>query len=282
MIDEYTFSNNEMMRQKMRQILSFRKTQKGMVYFEGRFSDFESAEKVCFGKGYEDDKIFVKVKKSAMAVKEGKACYERDGYLFYEKDYYLQLLAILYEVFLQYGELNVIDFGGSLGSTYFQNKDKLIKNIDKIEWNIVEQKHFVEWGKKVLEDNILKFYYNVNEVEKCNCVVFGGSLQYLENYKAILMQIVDKGVPYIVVDRVPVSNESWVSVEYVHEPIYEAVYPLYIMDEAALIKQFRDLGYVLDQKWMKEKDEVWQIENKVIKQKSFLFVKEEKKNADNA
>lgn len=276
MKDEYTFDSNEMLRQKIRQILSFGKKQRGMVYFEGRFSDFKSARELCLGKGYEGEQIFARVKESAIAVKEGRAAYERDGYLFYEKDYYLQLLSVLYEVFLQYGELNIIDFGGSLGSTYFQNKDRLKKISDRVEWNIIEQRHFVEWGRSNLEDDVLRFYYNINEIEKCNCIIFGSSLQYLEKYETILAQIREKEIPYVVVDRLPVSNESWVSVEYVHEPIYEAVYPLYILSEDMLAKQFEDLGYVLDLRWMKEKDEVWQIDNKLVKEKSFLFVKSEK------
>ena len=274
MFDEYTFTSREMLRQKIERCLTFWRNRQAMVSFEGRFPSFEIAKEKCGG--YEEDTIFEKVKSAAISVKEGKACYERDGYLFYEKDYYLQLLAILYSVFLEYGELNVIDFGGSMGSTYFQNKDKLINIIDKIKWNIVEQKHFVDFGKEYLEDEILKFYYAIYEIEKCNCVIFGSSLQYLENYKVFLTKIAERKIPYLVIDRLPVSNETWVSIEYVHEPIYEASYPLYILSENDLISLLRDIGYVLEQTWIKEVGEVWQVDNKLVKEKTFLFVRGEK------
>lgn len=279
MIDEYTFSSMEMFRQKGREL--FRGKSRDMVSFQGRFPDFNTASGAC-GKGYGSDSIFKKVTSATLAVKEGKAAYERDGYLFYEKEYYLQLLAILYEVFFEYGECNVIDFGGSLGSAYFQNKDKLIEYIPQMKWNVVEQKHFVEWGKDNLEDENLKFYYAIDEVEKCNCVLFGSSLQYLENYHTFLKEIADRDIKYLIIDRLPVSNETWVSVEYVHEPIYEASYPLHIICEDELIDEVSALGYRFAQKWIKDTNEVWQIDNKLIKEKSFLFVKEEKKNADNA
>lgn len=279
MIDEYTFSSMEMFRQKVREL--FRGKSRDMVSFQGKFRDFGTAKKIC-GNGYGSENIFGKVSSAAITVKEGKAAYERDGYLFYEKEYYLQLLAVLYEVFFEYGECNVIDFGGSLGSAYFQNKDKLIEYIPQMKWNVVEQKHFVEWGKDNLEDENLKFYYAIDEVEKCNCVLFGSSLQYLENYHTYLKEIADRDIKYLIIDRIPVSNETWVSVEYVHEPIYEACYPLYIICEDELINEVSVLGYQFAQKWIKDTNEVWQIDNKLIKEKSFLFVKEEKKNANNA
>ena len=209
-----------------------------------------------------------------MAVKEGKAAYERDGYLFYEKEYYLQLLAVLYEVFFEYGECNVIDFGGSLASTFFQNKDKVIKYISQLNWNVVEQRHFVEWGKDNLEDEKLKFYYTMDEVDKCNIVLFGGSLQYLDNYHFFLKQAADRDIKYLIIDRIAISNETWVSVQYVHEPIYEASYPVHIICEKELVQEVHSLGYRLVTTWIKEVGEVWQVEDKLIKQKSFVFVKE--------
>lgn len=86
MIDEYTFSKRELLYQKLSKYLKFWVKQKMIVSFEGRFADFDSARKLCGG--YEEQTIFEKVKNAAIAVKEGKACYERDGYLFYEKEYY--------------------------------------------------------------------------------------------------------------------------------------------------------------------------------------------------
>lgn len=279
MLDEYTFSPKEMLRQKVKGI--FRRKNQPMVSFEGRFPDFETACGVC-GKGYGSDSIFEKVTKAALIVKEGRAAYERDGSIFYETEYYLQLLSVLYEVFMEFGECNVIDFGGSLGSTFFQNKDKLIQFIPKIQWNVVEQGHFVDWGKSHLENDKLKFHYLMSEVDRCNLVLFGSSLQYLEDYHVYLKQIADRNVKYLVIDRLPVSNETWVSVEYVHEPIYEACYPLHIICEDELIQEINLLGYELSTTWIKDANEVWQLDNKLIKIKSFVFVKEGNSNADHA
>lgn len=89
-------------------------------------------------------------------------------------------------------------------------------------------------------------------------------------------KIAKRDIKYLIIDRLPVSNETWVSIEYVHEPIYEACYPLHIICEDELISELNSLGYSLRMMWIKDENEVWQIENKLIKEKTFLFIREEK------
>ena len=279
MIDEYTFSSMEMLKQKI--CAAYRNKSRPIVSFRGRFPDFKAAYEIC-GEGYGSDSIFEKVTNAALAVKSGRAVYERDGCVFYKAEYYLQLLSVLYEVFMEFGECKVIDFGGSLGSTFFQNKEKLIRFIPQISWNVVEQRHFVEWGKNNLEDEHLKFFYLMDEVDRCNCVLFGSSLQYLEDYHIYLKQIADRDIRYLIIDRLPVSNETWISIECVHEPIYEACYPLYIICENELIREICSLGYQLAVMWIKDASEAWQLDRKLIKVKSFVFIKEDNQDENNA
>lgn len=49
----------------------------------------------------------------------------------------------------------MLDFAGSLGITYYQNK-KFLDKIDDMIWNIVEQESFVKTGKEEFEDDMLK------------------------------------------------------------------------------------------------------------------------------
>ena len=70
------------------------------------------------------------------------------------------------------GVLSVLDFGGSLGSTYYQNK-KFLDSLDDVSWNIVEQKHFVDAGKEDFEDERLRFSYDIE-----SCVVKKNQIFY--------------------------------------------------------------------------------------------------------
>ena len=144
MKDEYNLNKKEIVKQKLSRVFAFLKNDKKAVSFQKKLSCFSEARQMC--DGYEAETIFDKVKNAVLEVKAGNAYYERDGCLFYEKDYYLQLIAVLFTIFFDQEKLNIIDFGGSLGSMYYQNKDMLIPFINNLTWNIVEQRHFVEWG----------------------------------------------------------------------------------------------------------------------------------------
>jgi putative methyltransferase (TIGR04325 family) len=84
------------------------------------------------------------------------------------------------------GNLNVIDFGGALGETYYYYKT-FFDQLETVKWNVVEQPHFVEMGKKEFECDVLKFHFSVDDtiaqlqcMEKVQCILFSGVLQYLE------------------------------------------------------------------------------------------------------
>lgn len=149
MINQYTYSKKEILRKQLISIISKVKNKEETLSFGGKFSNWEEAEKCC--KGYDSEEIFEKVKNAAMQVKNGKATFERDSYLFYEEHFNYPILACLLDLYIHMNYLKVIDFGGSLGSMYFQHKS-VLDSIENLEWDIVEQKHFVDFGKKNLED----------------------------------------------------------------------------------------------------------------------------------
>jgi hypothetical protein len=272
MIDQYTFTQKEVLKARIKKVISLFRGNKSMLNMGGKFDTWESALKVC--SGYDSDVIFDKVKKAAIAVRDGKACFERDSYLFYKKQTNFPILAILLSIYIEMGELRVLDFGGSLGSMYFQHKDVLGSLGDKMSWTIVEQKHFVEFGKRELCDGILNFEYEIQDVEFCNCIIFGGSLQYIKNYKQYLSEALQRKCKYIILDKVPVSNQDWISIERVHEPIYEGSYPFYVFDKKNTIGgggygMFRD--YDLVEQWIQEMGTEFMVGNRKAIFESFLF-----------
>ena len=116
--------------------------------------------------GYNSEEIFFKVRDSMIKVKNGEATYERDSVIFDKIEYSWPILSgLMLASAKSGGELRVLDFGGSLGSTYYQNK-KFFDELSNVSWSIVEQKRFVDIGKKEFEDNRLKFYNNIDECLK--------------------------------------------------------------------------------------------------------------------
>src|SRR5215475_3829712 len=89
--------------------------------WKGDYSSWEAAKKQAGS--YDDGIILEKVEQAALKVRNGEATYERDSVLFDRIEYSWPLLAALMWVAARNkGKLTVADFGGSLGSSYFQNK----------------------------------------------------------------------------------------------------------------------------------------------------------------
>lgn len=223
------------------------------IRFKGPFSSWDSALMQC--SGYEADEILDKVLSSTLKVKLGNAKFERDSVLFDEIQYSWPLTsALLLAAARNKGELSVLDFGGSLGSSYFQNK-KFVSLLKEIRWSVVEQEHFVEAGIKRISDENLKFYKKIVDcvkVENPNVILLSSVLQYLATPYAIIEEITDLQVDVIVVDRTPVLLEGVkdeVNLQIIPSVIYEASYPIHFFFEDNLIKAFKKGGYELIEKF---------------------------------
>ena len=89
--------------------------------FHGDFQTWAAA--AAEAGGYYDPSILDKTAKAASKVKNGTAAFERDSVLFDEIQYSWPVLAgLLWAASSGGNELNVLDFGGSLGTSYFQNR----------------------------------------------------------------------------------------------------------------------------------------------------------------
>ena len=221
----------------------------GMMYgWRGNYSSWKTAQSKC--SGYDSDIIFEKVKSALLKVKNGEAVFERDSVIYDKVQYSFPLLAALSQVALNSNsQLNVLDFGGSMGSAYFQNRNQF-KELTSFSWSIVEQEHFVTEGKKTFADDKLHFYYNINEClkdQKINTVLLGSVLQYIEKPYKLLDEILKHNINYIIIDRTPVfiDREERITIQKVPKKIYEAQYPCWILNEQKIIDHITEKGYQL-------------------------------------
>ncbi|HBD94145.1 MAG: hypothetical protein A2015_03205 [Spirochaetes bacterium GWF1_31_7] len=209
-------------------------------WFAG-FDSFEAAKKISTG--YDSDIILQKCSTSLQKVKSGEVVYERDSYLFDEVQYYYPLLSSLLWVASQNNNtLSIIDFGGSLGSSYYQNRF-FLSHLKKLEWNIVEQEQFVTEGKKIFEDEILKFYYSIDEVlaeRKADMIIFSSVIQYIEKPFELLNKVINYNFKYILFDMTGVikGENDIVTRQIVPEYIYKADYPCWFFSESKFINFF--------------------------------------------
>src|SRR5436305_14010450 len=102
------------------------------VRFSGNYKSWEEAERDSTG--YAAPEILQKTRAALLKVKAGEAAFERDSVIFDTMQYNFSLLAgLLRAAAANHGRLSVLDFGGSLGSTYFQQRSFLC-DVTDLHW----------------------------------------------------------------------------------------------------------------------------------------------------
>ncbi len=194
--------------------------------WKGDYIDWNSAKADCGS--YNSEIIFDKVFDSTLKVKNNKAVYERDSVLFEKKEYSWPLAFALAWCCSENNKLEVLDFGGALGSSFYQNKDFL--NLSKTKWVVVEQDRFVKLGNSKIADKNLKFESSIENAfnsYQINFVLISSTLQYLDDPYLILQSISSFKPKYIFLDRLSIVDKERdiITKQTVSSDIYEASYP---------------------------------------------------------
>lgn len=246
----------------------------------GWFGNFNSwSEAKSSASGYEASNILEKTKESLLKIKNGEAVYERDSVLFDKKEYpYAIISSLLYIAVRNGNKLNVIDFGGSLGSTWFQVRDFIPSEIE-VSWSIVEQAAYVEEGKKHFADDVLDFYFTLDDCiaakRSINVVLLSSVVQYLEKPHEFLDRLINYEIDYLLFDRTAFINEGptdRLTLQIVPPDIYEAQYPAWFFNESLFLSHFKSYTVKADFFSFVEGERFMSIDHKIIAyDKGFLL-----------
>lgn len=209
-----------------------------ILYWEETSYTWAEAQKKCGG--YSAESILEKVKWATTEVVAGRAAYERDSVLFFTKEYNLQLLASIEFVALQQKSLQVIDFGGALGSSYHQHQ-QILHKIPLQRWTVVEQSNYVQCGQAHFSTAVLKFASKIADLQetKIDIIIFSCVLHYLEHPFQFIDEAIAAKIPYLFIDRTPFSSEDKdiISIQHIPEKIYKASYVCRIFSESLFMQK---------------------------------------------
>lgn len=226
----------------------------------GCFSSWDEAEQYVQkenGTGYAEESILQQVLAATQKVRTGHAVFERDGVLFYKQDYNYPFLAALFYALngcLSSGEHTcVLDFGGSLGSTFFQNQ-KLLAPFS-CRWHIVEQPHFVEAGRANVPE--VTFHESVesyiDQGGMPDVLLLSGVIQYFDQPYEYLKRMLAGNFKYILVDRGFFNDrepdKDRLAIQTVSPSIYPAAYPVWLLSLDKVQNKMRNAGYVEIMHW---------------------------------
>ena len=178
-----------------------------------------------------------KIDASCSLLRDNKIAGERDSVIFDRPQHsYTLLTALLYSISIN-KNLTVFDIGGSLGSTFYQHRNFLEKNLHI--WNIIEQKSFVIKGIQDYSCDKLCFQEKLPKPidEASSFFLLSSTLQYLENPYDYIDRISDLNPHFIFIDKTPFSsdNKDYLTVQNINEPIYKASYPAWHFSERKLL-----------------------------------------------
>lgn len=192
--------------------------------------------------GYSDLCIANKIYESTERVINGEAKYERDGLLFTDDDWDVNIIASILFVmnFLKKNEINIVDFGGGMGTTYYKNQDILSK-ITSQNWNIIEQEVFIKFGQK-LNNPKVKFYSSIDDFiaasgSQIDLIIISNTLQYIDNSYSLIENLHHKS-KFILINKVPLSNhfEDKLFLQKISPKIYNAIYYIRVFSKSLFLK----------------------------------------------
>jgi putative methyltransferase (TIGR04325 family) len=209
--------------------------------WKGNYSSWADAQKDCVG--YDAPLILEKTKTAILKVKNGEAAFERDTILFADPEYNWPVLSTLLKTAAENnGKLSVLDFGGSLGSAYFQSLP-MLQLLPDLEWSVVEQAHYIKEGNGFIADGKLKFYVDMDAClaeRQPNVLLLSSVLQYLELPYDQITQLLKFSFEYIIIDRTAFVDDTTdrLTVQNVPANIYPASYPAWFLNTAKLLNAF--------------------------------------------
>lgn len=224
--------------------------------YAGNYASWAAAQQAS--RGYDDAVILEKVVTATRAVRAGRAAWERDTVLFNEPSPNAPVLRALRQIAAANdGRLSVVDFGGALGSFWWQHRSWL-GDLAEIHWSVVEQPGLVEVGQREFTVGPLRFYPSLAAclaVEQPTVVLLSSVLAYLEDPHGLLQEIRAQPFRHLIIDRTGfvTRGRGRLTVQHVPAAIYEASYPAWFFERAHLLAPFAAEWRVVEE-WVTDDD----------------------------
>jgi putative methyltransferase (TIGR04325 family) len=193
--------------------------------------------------GYEAGEILDKTRAAILRVKANPELFERDSVILAEPEYsFPALAAILLVAGRCGGRLDVVDFGGSLGSSYFQFR-RFLTHLNPLRWAVVEQPHFVRCGSAEIAEGRLTFHADIAGALgtlRRDLLLASSVLQYLPDPAAFIQTLLGFGFEYILIDRTAFHQGARDRLTLQQNPpaVFAASYPAWFFNEEQFLAKF--------------------------------------------
>ncbi|MFY0651335.1 MAG: methyltransferase, TIGR04325 family [Cyclobacteriaceae bacterium] len=172
-----------------------------------KYSSFDATKNIA--EGYSNESIAqIVLKKTVIAKKNINREIESKSDL--QNLFFFQLMWNDYSQ-----KVEILEIGGACGMLYFFADYHFPEWINK--YSVVETPEMVKYAKQEFLGERLFFFYDLNEAfshkKKPDILILSGSLQYLPNSMQVFNRLLDQGIPFIYLTRLPLLIQS-ISEEY--------------------------------------------------------------------
>lgn len=230
--------------------------------FQGPYSSWEKAK--ALSNGWDSPEITEKTFQAAIKVRDGLVEFEQDTIVRNKIVYSETILAfLLLNLSLHKDHINIIDFGGSLATNYFQHRKILSgMSLAGIKWRIIERPILTNLGREHFANEQLTFFSNIEDTYQnrdyaSDSYLFSGLLQYLPNPFDLLDQVIQVGgAKVLAFDRLLVSptDEHSVYLQVPASDCYSATYPVWCFSRNLFIEYLVSKGFTLVEHFTSDPD----------------------------
>lgn len=198
-----------------------------------------------YSDGYDNPKIAEMLRSNAQHMLNTPNAYVRDGIVFNCGNYSFALLGAIYAEDRKH-DINVLDFGGNLGSFYYQHIEYLRRGINK--WIVIEQSYLVEIAKEFKFDDKLVYYHDLDKVKyyHFDLIILSSVLPYLEEPYHILKDLLAFRAEFVFIDRTYFCDFKACDFVMIQENLNSDInYPVWVFNKLKMIHYFELNGYHL-------------------------------------
>ena len=245
-------------------------------WFRGEFSSW--AEAAARSGTYADRAILERVVAASREVRDGRAAFERDGFAFTEPRQNQPFLAAAFRAAdAAGGELRVIDFGGALGSLYWQHREAF-RGLRHLQWKVVEQEAYVAAGRREFETAALSFWPDLRSAcdgPRANLAVLSSVVQYVPDPYAVIDAVVRLEPAWLFFDRLPLiaGPTDRLTIEHVPPDVGAETYPAWFLSEERFLKAVGARYRMVDRfrTYLEGGSESWDVFGTTVDNQGFLF-----------
>lgn len=207
-------------------------------WFRGEYLTWPDAR--AASQGYDDQAVLARVVAATRQATAGNGVWDRDGMVFRTAEVNVPLLSALRKIAAEeHGQLDVVDFGGAIGSTWRQHRSAL-SDIPSVFWRVVEQSHYVAAGREFANE-VLSFFPTLDAAlagGAVSTILLSSVLPYIEHPLALLEEVARSEVRHIIIDRTSfaVDGRERIVVQYVPKELGGGSYPCWLFNRDSLLR----------------------------------------------